>query len=476
MKHKLLNPLRLLMVAICMLGLAAEGQNVMVGPIKYQLDPSTKTAKVVHNGGAITQDSIEILEEILYEGETYIVNEIAEYSLTSNTFKYVTLPETITKIGEQAFMDDKQLESIIIPNSVTIIQQQAFANCTSLKSIKLSEGMTCIPGGLFSGCTSLESIEIPNSVNHFMEHFDTMGLEEDVIMQDAMTYCSDWTFYYIGGLTFWNCSNLKTVYLPKNLRNIPGYCFQGCTNLSEIEMPTNLEYIATSSFSLCPLKYLEFPASMTQWFNAPFDRYYTGAYFKSYHMNPAPRIDFYNTNLNATLCVPKGMTGIYSNISDWNRFARIIEATPVELTSEWRTFCAVEDLDFSEVEGLEAFIATEYQDGKVLMEPIEQVPAGTGVVLKGAPGFYEIPYPDQDEALEPVDNLLVGLNYGERIQAETEDGQCNLFFNDATEMASLYYGPGFDTERAPRLTAEGEQPMFAPADGARLPYHRAYLQ
>ncbi len=154
----------------------------------------------------------------------------------------------------------------------------------------------------------------------------------------------------------------------------------------------------------------------------------------------------------------------------------IKEATPVELEGEWRTFCAYEDLDFSAVEGLEAYVATEYQDGKVLMEPIEQVPAGTGVVLKGAPGIYEIPYPEQDEAMEPVDNLLVGLNYGERIQAETEDGQCNLFFNDATEMASLFYGPFMDAERAPRLNAEGEQPMFAPADGARLPYHRAYLQ
>ena len=174
--------------------------------------------------------------------------------------------------------------------------------------------------------------------------------------------------------------------------------------------------------------------------------------------------------------MPKGLTGIYNNSTAWKKFSRIVEATPIELESEWRTFCAAEDLDFSGVEGLEAYIATQYQDGKVLMEPIEQVPAGTGVVLKGAPGFYEIPYPEQDEALEPVDNLLVGLNFGERIQAETEEGQCNLFFNDATEMASLFYGPFMEAERAPRLNAEGEQPMFAPADGARLPYHRAYLQ
>ncbi|MBO6278199.1 MAG: hypothetical protein J6N20_12355, partial [Pseudomonas sp.] len=246
-------------------------------------------------------------------------------------------------------------------------------------------------------------------------------------------------------------------------------------NLYPVEIPEGIKYIGFGAFEQCPLKSLDFPASITQWISCPFDLIVNESYFKTYHLNPA-RIDFYATDIPVTLCVPKGMTGIYSNLSDWNRFENIIEATPVELTSEWRTFCAVEDLDFSGVKGLEAYIATEYQDGKVLMEPIEQVPAGTGVVLKGAPGFYEIPYPDQDEALEPVENLLVGLNFGERIQAETEDGHCNLFFNDATEMASLFYGPFMDSEHAPRLNAEGEQPMFAPADGARLPYHRAYLQ
>lgn len=471
MKHNLLNPLRLLLVALCMLGIAAEGQNVVQDDFNFELNPATHTATCKGYNGS--SDAPVMPSIINYEGEEYPVTFIGHYALTNKSFKTITLPETLLQIGEAAFMNSDKLESVLIPNSVGIIGVIAFQGCTSLKSIKLSENLKVISGGLFRDCQSLESIEIPNSINHFMESIENPGLDMETLMEDAMSNCQDPNFFYIGGLSFWGCTNLKSVILPKNLKNIPAWCFGKCTNLENIEMPENIEYIGFDAFEDCPLKSLDFPANITQWFNMPFNTMDNNAYFKSYHQNPAPSIDFYGQAWPGTLCVPKGMTGIYSNISDWNRFARIIEATPAELTSEWRTFCAYEDLDFSGVEGLEAYIAKEYQDGKVLMERIEQVPAGTGIVLKGTPGFYEIPYANQ---LEPVENLLVGLNYGERIAAEDEDGNCNLFFNDATEMASLFYGPGFDAERAPALNDEGDQPAFEPADGARLPYHRAYLQ
>lgn len=475
MKHKLLNPLRLLMVAICMLGLAAEGQEVMVGPVKYQLDPTTHTAKVIQSHEQITQETVEIVPTITYEGDEYTVNEIDQYSLCApgsgdhNTFKQITIPETIKKIGEGAFLDCNQLESIVIPNSVEMIQQFAFQFCSNLKSCKLSENITVIPGGLFWGCSSLEEIEIPNSVTHFCKELEQ--IMENGFEDEDLNYASDPLFVYMGQNAFMDCVNLKRVILPKSITNIPLATFQNCINLKTIEIPGTVSWIGHGAFSLCHLNELEIPNSVSIWGDSFFTDVST--YVKSYSTNPG--FYFYAT-ADCPLFVPKNMLGLYTNVYPWNTFAEIKEATPVELEGEWRTFCAYEDLDFSGVEGLEAYIATEYQDGKVLMEPIEQVPAGTGVVLKGAPGFYEIPYPDQDEALEPVDNLLVGLNYGERIQAETEDGQCNLFFNDATEMASLFYGPFMDSERAPRLNAEGEQPMFAPADGARLPYHRAYLQ
>lgn len=324
---------------------------------------------------------------------------------------------------------------------------------------------------------------MPNSARFTYEFFFTdfngNSYEPTPDSEDA-GYAENFGFWWISGTQFGENQNLKAAFLPATLTRIPEGAFAGCSNLTHVEIPLTAKWFGGSIFENVPLKNVELPDVETWPLMGGIFKSIE-QYMKSYCTNPppgAPICSNLEQNLLAgkTLYVPKGLSGIYNSVWPWNVAERILEATPVELEGEWRTFCAVEDLDFSGVEGLEAYVATEYQDGKVLMEPIEQVPAGTGVVLKGAPGFYEIPYPDQDEALEPVENLLVGLNYGERIQAETEDGQCNLFFNDATEMASLFYGPFMEAERAPRLNAEGEQPMFAPADGARLPYHRAYLQ
>ncbi len=485
MKHKLLNPLRLLLVVICMLGLAAEGQEVEVNKIVYTLNPTNKTAKVCEGQYQLYEfenlEEVTIVPYVTYEGETYTVTEIGTAAFYYMDFlKKINLPETLKKIGEAAF-SYSGIETMVIPNSVDTIQQAAFYECSQLKSCKLSENMTVIAPGLFAHCTSLESIEFPNSITRFVK-------ENPIPTEEDWGFFDDPTFFVTVGLTFEGCNNLKTVILPKNLTNIPQNTFLHCWSLNHIEIPHSVSWLGIQAFQECALEELdgipdyvqswghEFvnPNQIEDFFNSTFK------YVKSYNENPFPGYVFLSTNgvpcFSCPIYVPKGLSGIYNNIEQWNCFSRVVEATPVEMEDGWRTFCAYEDLDFSAVEGLEAYIATEYQDGKVLMEPIEQVPAGTGVVLKGVPGFYEIPYPDQDEALEPVDNLLVGLNYGERIQAETENGQCNLFFNDATEMASLFYGPFMEAERAPRLNAEGEQPMFAPADGARLPYHRAYLQ
>lgn len=47
----------------------------------------------------------------------------------------VTMPNSVTKIGEYAFSECSGLKSINIPNSVTTISDWAFVNCTGLTKI-----------------------------------------------------------------------------------------------------------------------------------------------------------------------------------------------------------------------------------------------------------------------------------------------------------------------------------------------------
>lgn len=75
------------------------------------------------------------------------------------SYERLTIPDSVTSIGEWAFMDSSFSE-IIMPDSVTTIGQHAFSGCRNLKSITIPEGVTHIQDGTFIGCVWLENILI----------------------------------------------------------------------------------------------------------------------------------------------------------------------------------------------------------------------------------------------------------------------------------------------------------------------------
>ena len=76
----------------------------------------------------------------------------------------VTIPDSVTSISDEAFINCPKLTNISIPNSVTYIGFSAFSSCTSLKSITLPSSLSFISGALFLGCSQLTTIHIPVSV------------------------------------------------------------------------------------------------------------------------------------------------------------------------------------------------------------------------------------------------------------------------------------------------------------------------
>ena len=76
----------------------------------------------------------------------------------------VTIPNTVTSIGEYAFYGCKGLTSIEIPNTITSIGRSSFAYCTGLTSVTIPDSVTSIDRSAFEGCIGLTSITIPDSV------------------------------------------------------------------------------------------------------------------------------------------------------------------------------------------------------------------------------------------------------------------------------------------------------------------------
>jgi hypothetical protein len=105
-------------------------------------------------------------------GDVYIATSTAagpffmtvpEYGLVCNV-ESIILPNSVTSIGERAFVGCSSLTSITIPNSVTSIGVEAFAYCSGLTSITIPNSVTTIGNYAFYSCSSLTSITIPNSV------------------------------------------------------------------------------------------------------------------------------------------------------------------------------------------------------------------------------------------------------------------------------------------------------------------------
>ena len=146
------------------------------------------------------------------------------YRLFVGGIARVEIPETVTEIGDYAFLGFDAMESITIPDSVITLGEGVFINCTNLANVTLSNNLKSIGSQAFGTwgidhpkCESLKSIVIPDSV--------------ETIEDSAFEYCR----------------NLESVTLPKNLKKIGGSAFYRC-NLQKIVIPESVTTIGWGAF------------------------------------------------------------------------------------------------------------------------------------------------------------------------------------------------------------------------------------
>lgn len=92
------------------------------------------------------------------------IGEGAFYACES--WKNITIPNSVTRISDYAFMYCIRLTSIKIPGSVTNIGDGAFHACERLENVVIGEGVTSISSGAFACCDRLTSVVMPSSVTY----------------------------------------------------------------------------------------------------------------------------------------------------------------------------------------------------------------------------------------------------------------------------------------------------------------------
>ncbi len=89
------------------------------------------------------------------------VRTIGDNAFRSSCLTSITVPDSVTNIGDDAFSMCYSLTSVNIPEGVTNIGKDAFWNCSSLTSVDIPESVISIGEEAFHS-TSLTSVHIPN--------------------------------------------------------------------------------------------------------------------------------------------------------------------------------------------------------------------------------------------------------------------------------------------------------------------------
>ena len=67
------------------------------------------------------------------------------------TDTFVSIPDTVKSIGDEAFSGNETMTSIEIPDSVTSIGYNAFKNCSALTGVSISDSVKKVGPGAFEG-------------------------------------------------------------------------------------------------------------------------------------------------------------------------------------------------------------------------------------------------------------------------------------------------------------------------------------
>lgn len=159
----------------------------------------------------------------------------------------ITIPNSVTTIGEKAFWHCESLQKVIIPKGVTTIGYQSFCGCVSLQDVDIPDSVNRILEGAFLRCESLTETRLPYNLKTIERSvFRRCTSLKKIIIPSSVTHIEGWAFY--------ECKSLERIVLPNSMVKIAGYAFSHCSSLSDINIPQNLDRIGNWSFERCALK------------------------------------------------------------------------------------------------------------------------------------------------------------------------------------------------------------------------------
>jgi len=169
----------------------------------------------------------------------------------------LVIPNTVTRIDDNALSGCIRLTNIIIPNSVTEIDYKAFAGCLRLTHIAIPDSVQNISSKAFAGCADLESVTIGKGVyslsgDAFQECPRLTGISVD---PENTSYCHENNMVYSKdkeAIVFAAANSATgTFTVPNGVERIEHNAFSNCSELMNVTLPATVSDLASSAFAGC---------------------------------------------------------------------------------------------------------------------------------------------------------------------------------------------------------------------------------
>ena len=176
----------------------------------------------------------------------------------------ITIPASVTHIGQSAFYECTQLTSVVFSagnGGELTISDRAFHNCTALTSITLPARLAVLGeddastaadegvSGVFTGCTSLANIYTENDAATASGHNSANGMIWKVVSsQNTLVYCP------LGRTS----DSVNPLAIPNGITAIGESAFEGHLNVRYVTIPSYVTSIGANAFASSRLSSITF--------------------------------------------------------------------------------------------------------------------------------------------------------------------------------------------------------------------------
>ena len=285
--------------------------------------PNTISAlhRLCFNGAYIATLVVPPLVTVLPEGTFMYVQQVYNNETGEALPINIILPQNLTKIGNSCF-EGAPIKQITIPDTVTEIGDNAFAFCDQLESLTLPPGIQKISNRMLLDCLSLTSITIPASVTEIASQaFANSGLTSITIPSTVTT---------LGSNAFYNCASLEHMDIQANVTVIPDDFAPECP-LTSLTLPNTLQTIGESAFvkaSGFQVTELTIPASVTSIGTNAFGSNYANQMTLTVLPTTPPTlgVNAFTLAAGSVIKVPAASVAVYKAADGWKDYASYIVA------------------------------------------------------------------------------------------------------------------------------------------------------